>query len=180
MLLIIISTILILLSAIMAAYIVFFLVVPMIRGAVYVPSPWDRVYIMLDLLDIKPGDRAIDVGSGDGRLVIEMAKKGAVAQGIEINPLLVMWSNYKIKKAGLGHLAKIQWKNQWRQNFEEFDKVSVYGIPYIMSELEEKLRKELKPGSLVVSNAFPFPTWKPIKEENGNSEGAVRLYVKED
>lgn len=161
--------------AVTILYIAFFLVLAMIRGAVYVPSDWSRVNTMVNLLDIKEGDSAIDVGSGDGRIVIKMAKKGANAYGIEINPFLVLWSRYQIKKQGLTSKARVDWKNQWRQDFSEFNKVAVYGITYIMRELEEKLQKELKPESLVVSNAFAFPSWKPIKEE-GEKDGVIRLY----
>lgn len=156
-------------------YIVFFLILAMVRGAVFVPSDRERVRTMVNLLGIKEGDRAIDVGSGDGRVVIEMAKTGAEAYGVEINPFLVLWSRYQINKAGLKGKAQIYWKNQWSQDFGMFNKVAVYGITYIMKDLEKKFKKELKLGSLVVSNAFAFPSWKPIKEE-GEKEGIIRLY----
>ncbi|OGZ58104.1 MAG: hypothetical protein A3B96_02510 [Candidatus Spechtbacteria bacterium RIFCSPHIGHO2_02_FULL_43_15b] len=164
-------------TAVAVVYVVMFLILPMARGAVYVPSKQERVRTMIKLLDLKKGDKAIDVGSGDGRVVIEMARSGADAYGIEINPFLVLWSRYRIKRHGFKKRPRIYWKNQWSQNFEEFNKISVYGISYIMKDLEKKFQKELKPGSLVASNAFTFPTWKAEKEE-GELGGIVRLYRK--
>lgn len=70
-------------------------------NAPYAPSVKNRLDAMLDLANIQPGDKAVDLGSGDGRVVIAMAQAGAEAHGYEINPWLVLWSRYAIRRAGL-------------------------------------------------------------------------------
>lgn len=141
--------------------------IPGIRGAFYAPTDWVAAQQMIALAGIRPGETAIDIGSGDGRLVILLAQAGAQARGVERNPLLVIYSRYRIRKAGLSHTATIEWGNLWKTSFADTDIVLLFGIPYIMRELEKKLRAEMKPGSRVVCNHFFFPTWTPEKTEHG-------------
>ena len=135
------------------------------RGAPFVSSDKKRIRRMVEFAGIKPGERAVDLGAGDGRLVIALARAGAVATGFEINPLLVLLARLRIAIAGLSGRARVERKNFWRTSFAPFDVVTVYGLPSIMQDLEAKLRRELKPGSRVVSNAFPFPHWQPTRTE---------------
>jgi Protein-L-isoaspartate carboxylmethyltransferase len=72
-----------------------------LRGAPYIPTKREGVIKMLKLARVRPGCKALDIGSGDGRLVIALAQAGAEAHGCEINPVLVWWSRRKIKAAGL-------------------------------------------------------------------------------
>jgi cyclopropane fatty-acyl-phospholipid synthase-like methyltransferase len=141
-------------------------------GAHYVPTSREKVARMLRLAQLTSGDRLVDIGSGDGRLVIEAARQGAVASGFELNPILVWWSRRKIRAVHLETKAQISWKDFWHQDFSSFDVVTVYGIGHIMGLLEKKLLRELRPGARVVSNSFPFPTWE------GKSEGGLFVYVK--
>lgn len=136
-------------------------------GAHYMTTTDSRVTRMLALADLAPGDRFIDIGSGDGRLVIAAARMGATAVGYEINPLLVLWSRMRIRQAGMQDRARIVWEDFWRVSFADFDVVTVYGIGHIMGLLEAKMQKEMPPGGRVVSNTFRFPTLKAAKEEEG-------------
>jgi len=145
---------------------------PMARGAVYVPSKDQAIATMIKLGKIKKDTKTVDLGSGDGRVVAAFAQAGAQATGFEINPWLVFRSHQLLRRFGLTKKSQILMKSYWDVNLGEYDVVSVYGITYIMESLEEKLRSELKPGSIVVSNYFQFPTWKPRQEMNG-----VRQYV---
>ena len=117
------------------------------RGGMYVPSKDGRVKKMIDLLEIKRGEKVIDLGSGDGRVVIALAQAGAQAYGYEINPFLVSRARKKIKKLGLDKKAFIFQKNFWKEDLSEFDAVAVYGLPNMMKGLENKLSKELKPNA---------------------------------
>ncbi|MBI5152062.1 class I SAM-dependent methyltransferase, partial [Candidatus Peregrinibacteria bacterium] len=118
-------------------------------------------------------EKVVDLGSGDGRVVIAFARKGIEAHGYEINPILVWLSRKNIKKAGLKKKAFIHTKNFWTNNFSKFDIVVIYGISHIMRMLERKLQKELKPGSRVICCIFPFRKWQCAKKDEG-----VYLYVK--
>lgn len=135
-------------------------------GAYFAPTLKKEIERMVSLSGVKPGDKAVDLGSGDGRLVIALAKAGAEAHGYEINPLLVLIAKINIKMAGLSGKAFSHWKNFWELDLSEFNVVTVFGITYMMKKLETKLKKELKPGSKIVSNYFIFPDWQHSKKES--------------
>lgn len=137
-----------------------------IGGAPYAPLGKEKIDTMINLLDIKKGDKVVDLGSGDGRIVIGLARKGAQAHGYEINPLLVVISKYKINKAGLGKNAFIHMKSYWNEDVSKFDAITLFGAPHIMKKLKGKFEKELKPGTKIVSNYFKFPDWNFIKEKD--------------
>lgn len=143
----------------------------MFWGAPYVPSRNASVENMMKMGEIGPGQKVADLGSGDGRVVIAMARRGAEAHGYDNDPLLVLLARRNIRRAGLSGKAFIHWKNLWKTDLSSFDAITVYGIPYMMKPLKEKLQKEMRHGSKVISNAFPFPQW----QEDAKNEG-VYLY----
>ena len=122
---------------------------------------------------IKPGQIVVDLGAGEGRLMIALAKAGATVHGYEINPFLVAKAKENIKKVGLENEVFIFCKNLWKQDLKEFDAVAIYPMGHMMKKLEKKFENELKPGTKVVSNYFTFPNWKPARAENN-----VYLYIK--
>lgn len=138
-----------------------------LRGGPYVPSDKKTIETMLKFIKVKKGEKIVDLGSGDGRIVIELAKRGAIAYGYEINPFLVLWSRFKIWKEGLRGKAFVYCRNLWSVNLSDFDVVVVYAISYVMQDLEKKLIKELKKESRIVSHTFKFPTMKPVKKSGG-------------
>ncbi len=136
-------------------------------GAPYVPSRSTSVEKMMTLANIQAGEKAADLGSGDGRVVIAMAQQGAEAHGFENNPVLVFVARRNIRKAGLTGKAFIHWKNFWNADFSNFNVISVYAMPYIMGRLHRKMKREMKHGSRIISNAFEFKHEIPIKKEKG-------------
>jgi len=150
-----------------------FNLINLMDGASYEPSEAKDVQVMIKLLEIKPGQKAVDLGSGDGRIVIAMAQKGALAFGFEKNKDLVEEARKNIKKFGLGQTAFIHHGNFWEQNLSVFDKIAVFQFHTIMDRLEEKLLRELNPGTFVVSNHWTFPHWIPQKQEED-----IYLYIK--
>jgi len=137
-----------------------------IRGASFVPTTEDRVEKMVKISKVQPGEKVIDLGSGDGRVLIAFAKAGALTHGYEINPLLVLLSLWRIRRAGVYGRAFVHWGDFWKVDFSTYEVITVFGIGYIMQKLARKLRKELKPNARVISNAFPFPDWEPAWEED--------------
>ena len=144
-----------------------FFALPWIFGAPFEPTSSKKLKKIIKLAKIKKGYKAVDLGSGDGRIVIEMAKKGAEAHGFEINPFLVFLSRRKIKKAELKGKAFIHWKSFWRENLGKYDIIVLFQFPTIMERLEKKLKKELKSKARVVSYYWKFPKWK-IKNKKEN------------
>lgn len=114
----------------------------------------------------EPGQRVVDLGSGDGRVVLEFAKAGFQVTGLEIKPELVERANQRIIAAGLQANAQVFVKDFWTVSLSDFDIVYVYGMSTIMGRLEKKLEEELRPGTKIISNIFRFPSWKVKKEKN--------------
>lgn len=142
------------------------LAVLLAQGAPFVRSRPETIQRMITLIRVQPGEKAADLGAGDGSVVIALARAGAEAHGFELNPLLVWRARRNIRRAGLQDRATVHRKNFWKANLSSFDVIAVFGIPHIMRRLEVKLRRELKPGGRVVSNAFRFPTWQPAGEDH--------------
>lgn len=151
--------------------VLFFVVISIIIGAPYVPIVSWVIDNVIVISSAKKGERAIDLGSGDGRVVIALAKKGLLADGYEINPFLVALSKYKIKRANVKN-ARIYLGNFWNLDISNYDIVTIFVVPYIMEKLEKKLRAQLKKGARVITMSHPFPHWTPVKK--GQS---VYLYI---
>lgn len=142
-------------------------------GAPYVAT--NRVTLKKEIViaQPKPGEKAADLGSGDGRVLIALAESGLEAHGYEVNPILVWLSRANIRKAGFEKKAFVHWGSFWGKDLSSFDLVTVYGIGVIMPKLERKLQTELKTGARVVSNGFTFPNWRPTK-----TDGGITVYYK--
>jgi hypothetical protein len=147
--------------------------IPTIKGAIYFPSSDQQIATILKLAKLKKGEKAVDIGSGDGRIPFALAKAGAQAYGYEINLILVLWSMWQARLLPASQRPHFKWANMWTSNFGDYDVITLFGMTYIMKDLEKKLMREVKPGAKVICNSFPFPNWKPTKKE-----GSVYLYEK--
>lgn len=125
----------------------------------FVPSSDDSVTTMIKLAGIRPGEKAIDLGAGDGKLVIAMARKGARATGVEIDEGRWQLANSNIKNQGLDGLACVVHGSFWEQDLGKYDLIVLYGVPSIMERLEAKIMKEARSNCRVISNRFEFPHW---------------------
>ena len=132
-----------------------------------------RVQTMIDLSEVKPFERVADLGSGDGRISIEFAKKKALVEGFELDPLLADLSEDLIKKSSLEKNIIIHRKNFWDEDLSRFNIVCIYPMPDIMQALEAKLQNEIKKGTRILLNYYPFPTWEYEKSKDN-----VYLYLK--
>lgn len=145
-----------------------FTVVALFRGAPFVPMHAKNVRAMVALAGLKPRERLFDLGSGDGRVLLAAAERGARAEGWEINPVLVLASRMRIARAGLGNRARVHWGNLWRAPVGEADIVTLFFVHPQMPRMEAFLRKHLRPGARVVSYGFRFPNWQPESTESGS------------
>ena len=145
----------------LVVYLLFFVFFPIGRGAIYDPSSQLEVERMVDIADIRPGEKAVDLGSGDGRVVIALARRGAEAHGLEINPALVLISRRNIRAQGLEGRAFIHWGNFWRRNLSSYRLVTSFQVGFVMARLEQKLKRELSAGARVVSHYWRFPGMLP-------------------
>jgi len=149
--------------------------------APYYETPEMVVDRMLQLGNLRPGERMFDLGSGDGRIVIMSAQKyRADATGVELDSALVKQSNKRIKKLGLGSSARILEGDLLKQDYSSADLITVYLLPFGNEKLTPLLEKQLKPGCRVVSHNAAFTSWTPVKVEEINSDGeghSHRLYL---
>jgi hypothetical protein len=155
------ATIVTLIFIAVAVYLFFFVFFPLGRGAIYDPSSSAETRIMADIADVRPGEKAADLGSGDGRVVIALALKGAEAHGYEVNPILVAISRRRIIQMGLSGRAIIHWGNFWRKNLSHYDLITVFQVGFVMGRLEAKLKRELSVGARIVSHYWRFPGLRP-------------------
>lgn len=135
-------------------------------GVPYLPTNHERIKDMLYLANIKKGEKAVDLGSGDGRIVIAMAKKGAQAHGYELNLFYVFLSRWNIRKEGLQHSAFIHWRNFFHVNLSSYDVITCYCISYLVGKLEQKLKREIKNSTRVVATSYRFKTWEYSKRKD--------------
>jgi SAM-dependent methyltransferase len=134
----------------------------------FVPSPQEVVDKMIELAGVKKDDLVYDLGSGDGRIVITAAKKGAKAVGFDIDPRLVKESRENIRQAGVEDLAEIRNQDILTVDLSPASVVTMYLLPDVNLKLKPNLLSQLKPGSRVVSHAFDMGDWKPDKTERVN------------
>jgi len=132
-----------------------------IVGAPFARTADKRIDAMIKLADIKSGQHIYDLGSGDGEILIKIAKKYKDARclGYEINPFLYLYSKWRIKKLKLDEQIKIIRKSYWHENMQDADTIFLFLIPYQMKRMETKLKSELKEGTKVLSNCFLFKNW---------------------
>ena len=108
--------------------------------------------------------KLVDIGSGDGRIVLEAAKAGFRAHGVELNPWLVLYSKYRARRLGLSSAATFSRADLWKSDMGKYDNVVIFGVEQMMPALEAKLARELSTSSRVVACRFPFPSWRPESE----------------
>lgn len=124
-------------------------------GAPYVPTLNKTQDIALDLLDLKPGQTLIDLGSGDGILLKKAAQRGLNGVGYEINPVLVLIS--RIMTWRYRKQVKIVWDNFWTARWPKHDGIYVFLRASYMVKLDKKIKDQSKKGTLLASNAFEIP-----------------------
>jgi SAM-dependent methyltransferase len=128
---------------------------------IYVPTPEPVVATMLDLAKVGPGDVVYDLGCGDGRIVVEAAKRGAKkAVGVDIDPERIAEARENVRKAGVEDRVEIREGDLFEMDISDATVVTLYLLPDLNLRLRPKLLA-LKPGTRVVSHAFDMGEWKP-------------------
>lgn len=131
----------------------------------WVPTPPAVVDAMLKLADVKPTDVVYDLGCGDGIIVATAAQKyGARAVGIDIDPQRVQEATERARKMGVSDKVKIVQGDLFESDISDASVVTLYLLTSLNMKLMPKLKKELKPGTRVVSQSFNMgDEWPPEK-----------------
>lgn len=132
----------------------------------FVTTPENVVTRMLRLAGTGSTDLVVDLGSGDGRIVIAAAREfGARGMGLELDPKLVELSRENARAAGVAGRTEFRIADVLRADFSQASVVTVYLLPSLMVALTPVFLNNLKPGSRIVTHAFGLPGWKPDKSE---------------
>jgi SAM-dependent methyltransferase len=147
-----------------------------INAGPYVPSPQSVVADMLKIASIGPGDFVIDLGSGDGRIVLTAAKVyGARGFGVEIQDNLVKLSNEAAKNEGLADRVKFMKQDLFKTDISQATVLTMYLLPNTVNMLSEKLQKELKPGTRILSHDYGLSGWIPEETRQFDLEDKIKI-----
>jgi SAM-dependent methyltransferase len=130
------------------------------KDVVWVPTPEVMVDLMLDLARVTAADTVVDLGSGDGRLVIAAARRGAIARGVEYNPDMVRLSKERAYAAGVQARATFVEGDMFEADISDATVMAVFLLTENMRRLQPKFLA-LRPGTRIVSNTFAIPEWPP-------------------
>jgi trans-aconitate methyltransferase len=149
--------------------------------APFIPTPPRVVEEMLDLADVKATDVVYDLGSGDGRIVIAAARRGARAVGVELDAQLVQDSRDRAFAAGVADRTTFVWQDALKSDLAPASVVTLYLFPELNARLASKFLAELRPGTRIVSHRFPVADWMPkrtLPPDATRRPYAVYLYVR--
>ena len=146
------------------------------HGGPYVPSPGSVVLDMLRYADVTASDFIIDLGSGDGRIVLTAAKVfGARGFGVEIKEDLVKQSNEAAKREGVADRVKFLKQDLFETDISQATVVTMYLLPDTIELLKDKFMSELLPGTRIVSHDYPLTGWIPEKAVEMDVEDKVAV-----
>lgn len=145
----------------------------------YVPTPQDVVDTMLKIAEVGPADFLIDLGSGDGRIVVTAAAKfGAKGFGVDLNPKRIAEAVENAKAAGVSDRAQFFQRDLFETDFTQATVVTMYLLPDVNLALRPKVL-DMKPGTRIVSHDFDMAEWKPdhaVTMRSGITGYSDRIY----
>ena len=149
---------------------------PVKNAGPYVPSPQSVVADMLRYADVNAKDFLIDLGSGDGRIVLTAAKVfGARGFGVEIKEDLVKRANESAKEQGLGDRVRFMKQDLFKTDISQATIITMYLLPDTVNLLKDKFISDLKPGTRIVSHDYPLTGWIPEKYVQMDLEEKVAI-----
>ncbi|MFN2645732.1 MAG: cyclopropane-fatty-acyl-phospholipid synthase family protein [Burkholderiales bacterium] len=138
----------------------------------FIATPDEVVVRMLELAGAGPEDLVVDLGSGDGRIVITAAERfGSRGLGIELDRGLVETSRQNARRAGVAARVRFVQGDVLSADFSKASIVTVYLLPQLIGELQPRFLKTLKPGTRIVSHAFRMAGWRPDRTETLRLKG---------
>ena len=129
------------------------------KDVIWVPTPETLVEKMLDMARVMREDYVVDLGSGDGRMVIAAAKRGARSLGVEFNPEMVELARRSAAAQGVAERARFVQGDMFEADVSNATVLALFLLPHNLRRLTGKFL-DMKPGSRIVSNAFPIDGWE--------------------
>ena len=148
--------------------------------APYRPTPQQVVDRMLELAQVKPGDYVVDLGSGDGRIVLTAVKKyGARGLGVEIHPGLVRGAREAAARDGIADRARFEIQDLFETDLRDVTVLTLYLLPEMNRKLAPKILEQMKPGTRVVSQEWGIGDWQADVRETVAGTEAWTGWLKE-
>lgn len=149
----------------------------------YVPTPQEVVDKMLAMARVTPNDYLIDLGSGDGRIVVTAVRKyGARGFGVDLNPQRIREAVENALQNGVSDRTAFYQRNLFETDLSSASVITMYLLPRVNMALRPRLL-DLRPGTRIVSHDFDMDDWKPdetvhmdVREKYGNSGGTSSIY----
>lgn len=141
----------------------------------YVPATTKQMQNVFSCLPKQKG-RLLDIGSGDGRIVIETARKGWKSDGVELNLFLVLFSRVSALKNGVYSSTKFFKRDLWKFDTKPYDCVVIFGVEQMMPALQLKLGRELSEEAKIIACRFPFEQ-KGLKLIDAIEDGVDSVWV---
>ena len=145
------------------------------RGAPFAPTPARAVAVALDLAAVGPRDLLVDFGAGDGRLVIAAARRGARAIGHELSPFL--WLLARLRLLFSRSSGTVRFRDAFRTDLSGATVLFLFMTPRTLPAVARHLRSHVRPGTRILSYAFPVPDWAPTRIEKPPGCGTIYLYI---
>ncbi len=134
-------------------------------GAPYVPTLRPQVKAALDLLDLKPGQTLLEIGSGDGKVLIAAAQRDIRAIGYEINPILVLIARWRTR--AYRDRVQVIWGNAFTKTWPVTDGIYIFGVQRIMPKLHKKIIQSIHKPVKIVSFGFKIPAFENVEPKQG-------------
>jgi SAM-dependent methyltransferase len=133
----------------------------------YVPTPQEVVNRMLEIAKVTGKDFVMDLGCGDGRMLVTAASKyGSRGFGVDLNPVRIKEATDNAARAKVGDKVQFEVRNLFDTPIKDADVLTMYLLPSVNLQLRPRILEEMKPGSRIVSHAFNMGDWDPDLREN--------------
>lgn len=133
----------------------------------YVPTPQEVVNRMLEIAKVTGKDFVMDLGCGDGRMLVTAASRyGSRGFGVDLNPVRIKEATENAARAKVGDKVQFEVRNLFDTPIKDADVLTMYLLPSVNLQLRPRILDEMKPGSRIVSHAFNMGDWAPDLREN--------------
>jgi ribosomal protein L11 methylase PrmA len=144
---------------------------------VWVPTPPEVINVMLDLAKVGSNDVVYDLGCGEGEILIAAAKRGARGVGVDLDPERITNARKKAAEAGVSDRITFIQQDLFKTDIKPATVVTLYLLPELNDRLQPTLKKDLKPGTPVVSHDFAMSDWKPEESREVQVTRTHRVYL---
>lgn len=132
-----------------------------IFGAPWVPAFNQDLDELFDLAKLKRGSKFVDLGCGDGKILLAAARRGAIVTGYEINP--IMWAIAWLRLRQYRSHANVYFGSYWSHNLTSYDVIWLYLIDHHMPRMAQKIHSQASAKAHIISYIFEFPNIRPFK-----------------